>query len=62
MDDMFMEASAVFELIMIFEFLRILKEVQGIMAFGVLFYRNYFILGTLTFVLHWINYAIKKHS
>ena len=28
------------------KFLRILKGVQGIIAFGVLIYRNYYILGT----------------
>ena len=45
-----------------FEFLWILEEVQGIIAFWVLLYRNYFIFGTWTFILRVINYTVMKCS
>jgi hypothetical protein len=62
-DDMFMETSAVCEIDYesiqrLLSFYEFFTEVQGIIAFGFLFYQTSFILGTLTFVLHWINYTI----
>jgi hypothetical protein len=44
------------------EFLWILKEVQGIIAFWVLLYRNYFLFGTWTFILYALNYTVIKCS